>query len=43
MTPPLLIPLPGNEHLADGLAKTLDADTGGIAIRRFPDGETYLR
>lgn len=43
MTAPLLIPLPGNERLADGLAKALGADLGRVSIRRFPDGETYLR
>ncbi len=43
MTPPLLIPLPGNDHLVDGLAQALGADVGCLAIRRFPDGETYLR
>ncbi len=43
MTGPLLIPLPGNDGLVAGLAKALGADTGGIAVRRFPDGETYLR
>ena len=43
MTPPLLIPLPGNDHLVDGLATALGADIGGVTIRRFPDGETYLR
>lgn len=43
MTPPLLIPLPGNEHLVDGMMKALGAEVGGVAIRRFPDGETYLR
>ncbi len=43
MTAPLLIPLPGNEPLVTGLAKILGAEVGGVAIRRFPDGETYLR
>jgi ribose-phosphate pyrophosphokinase len=43
LTRPLLIPLPGNDHLIDGLAKALDADVGATALRRFPDGETYLR
>jgi ribose-phosphate pyrophosphokinase len=40
---PLLIPLPGNDSLIAGLAKALGADIGGLAFRRFPDGETYLR
>jgi ribose-phosphate pyrophosphokinase len=40
---PLLVPLPGNDYLIEGLAKALDADIGRLVIRRFPDGETYLR
>ena len=43
MRRPLLIPLPGNDHLVEGLAIALGADIGRMAIRRFPDGETYLR
>jgi ribose-phosphate pyrophosphokinase len=43
MTRPLLIALPGNDHLVDGLANAVGADVGRIEIRRFPDGETYLR
>jgi ribose-phosphate pyrophosphokinase len=35
--------LPGNETLAATLAAKLDAATGTLAMRRFPDGETYLR
>lgn len=35
--------LPGNEALAAALAAKLDAATGTLAMRRFPDGETYLR
>jgi ribose-phosphate pyrophosphokinase len=40
---PLLIALPGNNQLVEGLATALDADIGRVAIRRFPDEETYLR
>jgi ribose-phosphate pyrophosphokinase len=40
---PLLIPLPGNDRLVKGLAKALGADIGSLGVRRFPDGETYLR
>lgn len=43
MTRPLLIPLPGNGPLGDGLASGIGADVGRVAIRRFPDGETHLR
>jgi ribose-phosphate pyrophosphokinase len=35
--------LPGNEILAATLAAKLDAANGTLAMRRFPDGETYLR
>jgi ribose-phosphate pyrophosphokinase len=43
VTRPLLIPLPGNDHVVDGLANAVGAEVGRVAIRRFPDGETYLR
>lgn len=43
MTAPLIVPLPGNETLVDGLTKILGAESGRLTIRRFPDGETYLR
>jgi len=35
--------LPGNETLAAALTTELHATAGALAIRRFPDGETYLR
>lgn len=35
--------LPGNESLAAALAAQPGAALGALAIRRFPDGETYLR
>jgi ribose-phosphate pyrophosphokinase len=40
---PLLIALPGNEHLAQGIAGAGDFEVGSLELRRFPDGETYLR
>jgi ribose-phosphate pyrophosphokinase len=40
---PLLVPLPGNEQMAPAMARAIGAEIGEIAIRRFPDGETYLR
>lgn len=43
MSQPILIPMPGNEAMAAGLAKALDADVGELETRRFPDQETYLR
>lgn len=43
MSPPLLIALPGHVALADSLASALHAEPGEIELRRFPDGETYLR
>lgn len=39
----LVFALPGNEALAAALARELHAATGELAVRRFPDGETYLR
>lgn len=41
--PPLLVPLPGNEAAARRLADALGAETGALDVRRFPDGESYLR
>lgn len=40
---PLLIPMAGDPALARTIADRLGADFGRIEIRRFPDGETYLR
>ncbi|MBX9823636.1 MAG: ribose-phosphate pyrophosphokinase [Xanthobacteraceae bacterium] len=40
---PILFPLPGNEAMADRLAPAIDAEIGCLSVRRFPDGETYLR
>lgn len=40
---PLVVAYPGNEGLAESLRRVTDADALGIAMRRFPDGETYLR
>src|SRR5688500_12951138 len=43
MSKPVLIPMPGNEAMAAGLAAALGADVGELETRRFPDDETYLR
>ena len=43
MTRPLLVALPGAEHLATGLARASGAEVAGLDLRHFPDGETYLR
>lgn len=40
---PVLLQLPGNEALMQALAQRLDAEIGLFMVRRFPDGETYLR
>jgi len=39
----VIFALPGNEALAAALAANPGAETGALAMRRFPDGETYLR
>lgn len=39
----LVFPLPGNEAMAAELTARLEADAGRLAVRPFPDGETYLR
>jgi ribose-phosphate pyrophosphokinase len=40
---PLLIPMPGHDELARRLAVLMSADDGEIVVRRFPDGESYVR
>lgn len=35
--------MPGNERLARDLAEMTAGDLGGMEVRRFPDGETYVR
>src|SRR6478609_2061344 len=35
--------LPGNETLAKSLAEKSQAELGSAIIRRFPDGESYIR
>jgi ribose-phosphate pyrophosphokinase len=43
MTTPLIYAWPGNEALAAALTSAMSAETGRLTIRRFPDGETYVR
>lgn len=43
MSRPLLIAMPGHELLAQSLARSVEAELGQFELRRFPDGETYLR
>lgn len=43
MTAPLLISMPGNEHMTAELVDALCAQIGYLEMRKFPDGETYLR
>jgi ribose-phosphate pyrophosphokinase len=40
---PIMLALPGAEAMARRLARAVKASRGGIEVRRFPDGETYLR
>lgn len=39
----ILFALPGNEELNAKLVQQLQAETGEVTIRQFPDGETYVR
>ena len=43
MTAPLLIPLPGDKHLAPSIAALIRAEQGSLDLRHFPDEESYLR
>lgn len=40
---PILFSMPGNEAFTGLLATHLQCETGGIEVRRFPDGESYIR
>ena len=40
---PLVLALPGNEALAARLAEGLAAEPEAATVRRFPDGESYVR
>lgn len=40
---PLIFALHGHEALAAALVRELDGEAGALTLRRFPDGETYLR
>lgn len=40
---PILFALPGNESLGTALSHSLDVTLGNITVRRFPDGESYVR
>ena len=40
---PLLLAMPGNEHMAGALAAALAADRCPVTVRHFPDGESYVR
>lgn len=39
----LILSLPGNDVLADALTTRLDGEKGKTVVRRFPDGESYVR
>lgn len=41
--PPLLLAMPGNEVLADALARALGGEVGTVEVHQFPDGETLVR
>lgn len=40
---PVVIGCPGNERMAGQLGAALSAELGRVNIRRFPDGESYVR
>lgn len=40
---PVILALPENEQFATGLAAKLQAEVGRMTVRRFPDGESYVR
>lgn len=40
---PVVLPLPGNEKMAESLARRTSWRIGSLETRTFPDGESYLR
>lgn len=40
---PLIFALPGNKAFADELSTLVNGERGGLTLRHFPDGETYVR
>lgn len=40
---PMVVSALRSDALADGVRAALDADAGRVALRRFPDDETYVR
>ena len=40
---PLLLAMPGNEHLADALTAELHGQRAPVLVRSFPDGESCVR
>ncbi len=43
MTNTMLFALPGNENIGNSLAHTLKVEVGDAVIRRFPDGESFIK
>jgi ribose-phosphate pyrophosphokinase len=43
MSSPLVFALPGQTSFAENLCEHLDTDLADVTMRRFPDGETYVR
>lgn len=41
--PPLIFSFPGNESFGERIALTVDGECGELAMRSFPDAESYLR
>lgn len=39
----ILFAMPGNEKLTSALSSRLQIDIGSVIIRKFPDGESYIR
>src|SRR3546814_3372144 len=39
----MLFPMPGNERMTNAIAERVGCSVGKLALRRFPDGESYIR
>jgi ribose-phosphate pyrophosphokinase len=40
---PLIVPLPGNEAMAERIAENIGGEIAALECRSFPDGESYVR
>ena len=40
---PVVVPLPGNDHIANRIGALMSLDVSSVSVHRFPDGEARIR